>query len=75
MFTLVNKEGSFKAQGSLFWRENLFSPIPETISQYYVSMAMPSGSHLRENLNRSLAKIMDQEAWVEMMDRYIGRTN
>lgn len=49
--------------------------LPETISQYYVSMAMPSGSHLREHLNRSLAKITDQETWREMMDRYIGRTN
>ena len=49
--------------------------LPETISQYYVSMAMPSGSHLREHLNRSLAKITDQETWLEMMDRYIGRTN
>ncbi len=49
--------------------------LPETVSQYYVSMAMPSGSHLRENLNRSLAKITVQETWIDMMDRYIGRTN
>ena len=48
--------------------------LPETFSQYYVSMAMPSASRLREQLNRTLAKILDQEGWIEVQERYIGKT-
>ena len=46
--------------------------LSETISQYYLSMAMPTASHLREQLNRTLAKIIAQEAWSKLKARYIG---
>ena len=48
--------------------------LPETISQYYLSMAMPTASHLREQLNRTLAKIIAQEAWSKLKARYVGET-
>ena len=46
--------------------------LPETITEYYVSMAMPEGSHLRERLNRALPKIMDQQVWFSIRQRHIG---
>jgi hypothetical protein len=52
-------------------RNHVFNKI-NTMAQYFVSMAMPSASPLREQLNRRLAKILDQEAWIEVQERYIG---
>ena len=46
--------------------------LPETISQYFLSMAMPTASQLREQLNRTLAKIIAQETWSKLKARYIG---
>ena len=46
--------------------------LPETIDQYYLSMAMPSNSPLRESLNRALAQIMDTEDWAMLKQKYIG---
>ena len=47
--------------------------LPETITVYYVGMAMPAGSPLREQVNRKLAKIVNQEAWRKIGERYIGK--
>ena len=47
--------------------------LPETFAQYYVSMAIPPASQLREQINRTLAKIMDREAWTDVQARYIGK--
>ena len=47
--------------------------LPETFTHFYVSMALPTGSSLREPLNRALAKIIDTDDWVEWKERYMGR--
>ncbi len=47
--------------------------LPETFAHYYVSMAIPSDSPLREPLNRVLAKIIDSDDWVKLKERYLGR--
>ena len=47
--------------------------LPEVFSQYYVSMAMPSASQIREQVNRTLPRILDQKAWTEVRERYFGR--
>lgn len=47
--------------------------LPETFAHFYVSMALPSESSLREPLNRVLARIIDMDDWVELKSRYMGR--
>ena len=46
--------------------------LPETFDHYYVSMAMPTGSPMRERINRSLLKMMATSDWLRLMDRYLG---
>jgi ABC-type amino acid transport substrate-binding protein len=43
-----------------------------TFDHHYVSMAMPSGSPLREPLNRALLKITAKEDWPRMVEFYLG---
>jgi ABC-type amino acid transport substrate-binding protein len=43
-----------------------------TFDHYYVSMAMPSGSQLREPLNRALLEITAKDDWLRLMELYIG---
>ena len=43
-----------------------------TFDHYYVSMGMPSGSPLREQLNRALLEIMSGDDWLRLMERYVG---
>jgi len=38
-----------------------------------MSMALPSGSSLREPLNRALAKFMEQDDWPRLKERYLGK--
>ncbi|MDJ0875488.1 MAG: transporter substrate-binding domain-containing protein [Desulfobacterales bacterium] len=45
--------------------------LPEVFDHYYVSMAMPSGSDLREPLNRALLKIIATDDWTRVKTRYI----
>ena len=47
--------------------------LSETFADYYVSMAVPSGSPLREPLNRKLLKFMEQDDWPKLKERYLGR--
>ena len=49
--------------------------LPETFSQYYVSMAMPSASLIRERINRALAKVMAEKAWTELQNRFVGNAH
>jgi ABC-type amino acid transport substrate-binding protein len=44
-----------------------------TFDHYYVSMAMPSGSPLREPLNRALLKIITRDDWHRLVESYLGR--
>jgi ABC-type amino acid transport substrate-binding protein len=46
--------------------------LPGTFDHYYVSMALPSGSPLREPLNRALLKIITQDDWHRLVESYIG---
>ncbi len=46
--------------------------LPEIFDHYYVGMAMPQGSALREPLNRSLLKNIDTNAFLRLKERYIG---
>jgi ABC-type amino acid transport substrate-binding protein len=43
-----------------------------TFDHYYVSMAMPSGSPLREMLNRALLKIITKDDWPRLVELYLG---
>lgn len=46
--------------------------LPDIFTPYYVSMAMPPGSPLQEQINRSLLKVMATPDWLKLMDRYLG---
>jgi ABC-type amino acid transport substrate-binding protein len=43
-----------------------------TFDHYYVSMAVPSGSPLREPLNRALLKIITKDDWPRLVELYLG---
>ena len=43
-----------------------------TFDHYYVSMAMPEDSPLREPLNRALLKIIAKDDWLRLIERYLG---
>lgn len=43
-----------------------------TFDHYYVSMAVPSGSLLREPLNRALLKIISKDDWLKLVEFYLG---
>jgi ABC-type amino acid transport substrate-binding protein len=43
-----------------------------TFDHYYVSMAVPSGSPLREPLNRALLKIISKDDWLKLVEFYLG---
>mgnify|MGYP001815439748 CR=1 FL=1 len=43
-----------------------------TFDHYYVSMAVPSGSPLREPLNRALLKIITADDWHRLVEFYLG---
>ena len=44
----------------------------DTFNHYYVGIAMPQGSPLREPVNRALLKVMDTDDWLSLMERYVG---
>jgi ABC-type amino acid transport substrate-binding protein len=46
--------------------------LPGTFDHYYLSMALPSGSPLREQLNRALLKIITRDDWFRLVKSYIG---
>jgi ABC-type amino acid transport substrate-binding protein len=43
-----------------------------TFDHYYVSMAMPEGSPLREPLNRALLEIIAKDDWLRLVELYLG---
>jgi ABC-type amino acid transport substrate-binding protein len=47
--------------------------LSETFAHYFVGMAVPSGSPLREPLNRNLLKFMEQDDWPKLKERYLGK--
>ena len=47
--------------------------LGKTFEHYYVGMGLPSGSPLREPLNRAIAKLILEEEWDRMRLRYMGR--
>ena len=46
--------------------------LANTFDHYYVSMAVPSGSPLRESLNRALLEITARDDWLRMVEFYLG---
>ncbi len=46
--------------------------LADTFNHYYVSMALPPGSMLREPLNRALLRVMIKEEWKNVVNRYLG---
>ena len=48
--------------------------LAETFNHYYLSMAMPNDSPLREPLNRVLAGILESEDWKRLQEHYMGKT-
>ena len=46
--------------------------LPSTFDRYQVKMAMPTGSPLREPLNRALLAIVGGSEWNRRVERYIG---
>ena len=46
--------------------------LPGTFQRYHVSMAVPTGSPLREPLNRALLAIVGGSEWSSRLERYIG---
>ena len=46
--------------------------LPGIFDHYYVSMGVPSGSQLREPLNRALLEIMRGDDWLKLLERYGG---
>ena len=46
-----------------------------TLNHYYISMAMPQGSRLREPLNRALLRVMENEKWDLLVKQYLGSAN
>jgi ABC-type amino acid transport substrate-binding protein len=46
--------------------------LPGTFDHYYVSMGMPSGSPLREPLNRALLQFTESDDWRRLLESYVG---
>jgi polar amino acid transport system substrate-binding protein len=46
--------------------------LPSTFDHYYVSMAVQSGSPLREPLNRALLEITAKDDWRRLVELYMG---
>jgi ABC-type amino acid transport substrate-binding protein len=53
----------------------LIQELAGTFDHYYICMAMPDGSPLREPINRALFKIMDHDDWEKLVARYIGNSS
>ena len=49
--------------------------LAETFNHYYIGMALPHDSTLREPLNRALLRVMKEEEWNGLVDRYFGAGN
>jgi len=47
--------------------------LPEIFDHYYLSIAVPQGSPLREPLNRALLKNLDTDDYLRLKERYTGR--
>ena len=46
--------------------------LANTFDHYYISMGISNGSPLREAINRALLKIMEDDAWPRLLERYLG---
>jgi len=46
--------------------------LPGSFDDYYIGMGFPTGSSIREPINRALLKIMDTEEFVVLKNRYFG---
>ena len=46
--------------------------VGETFAHFYIGMALPSESPLREPLNRALLKFIETDDWKKLYERYFG---
>lgn len=46
--------------------------LPDTFGRYFVKMALPAGSPLREPLDRTLLEITGSLDWDRRVERYLG---
>jgi len=46
--------------------------LAETFNHYYMGMALPPSSPLREQLNRALLKVMKKGEWYRLLKQYLG---
>ena len=53
--------------------ERAFLVLPETLDQWGYGIGLPSGSDLREPLNRFLLQLLSTPEWREVVDRHLGR--
>ncbi len=49
--------------------------LPGTFDHHYMGMAVPSGSQLREPLNRALLEFMETDQWTSILKQYLGQGN
>jgi ABC-type amino acid transport substrate-binding protein len=49
--------------------------LAETFDHYFISMAMPQGSSLREPLNIALLRVIKNEKWDMLVRQYLGSAN
>ena len=49
--------------------------LADTFDHYFISMAMPQGSSLREPLNMALYKVIKEKKWNMLVKKYLGSAN
>ena len=49
--------------------------LADIFNEYYVSMGMPTGSPLRETINRALLHVLATDEWRKLRERYLGTVN
>jgi len=47
--------------------------LPGTFDDHYMGMALPSGSLLREPLNRALLGFVETDEWTQILKKYLGQ--
>jgi polar amino acid transport system substrate-binding protein len=55
------------------WNE--LQVLPHTLAVRYYAIAVPTGSELKEPINRALLKIIQRPDWKDLVSRYVGATD
>ena len=46
--------------------------LPDVLDHYYLGIAMPTDSPLKENINRALLRVIVEDEWARSVERYFG---